>query len=223
MAQWTPRQVLYAGLNQPGYWTFTAGEVAEMLGLPRRRVAFLADEGLVEARGPAPRAGSARKFGIVELQLFEAFRQLEKLGIAPRYLRQIASELRSLVEDYSCLPLPPGVERRYPTPQEELAGDPSETERGEGSRRFPGSLIVIWWDGKRDRLCARDMDYLRLGGEDFGGRLGLMGFSVIDLRLLLETTYQKAWDYARATQSRNVFERQALERKGEDDGDGDDE
>lgn len=184
MAAWTPREQLYAGLSQPGYWTFSAGEVAQILGIPRRRVAFYVDEGIIEALSPVPRPGFARKFGIIELQLFEAFRQLEQLGTAPRYLKQIQSEVRRLVEDYSCHPLPAGVERVYPTPQEEISG------------QYPGSLILVWKDEQQDRLCARDLDYSQLAGEDCQGGLGLTGFALIDLRALLETTYNRACDYA---------------------------
>ena len=195
MATWTSRQQLWAGLNAPGYWTFTVGEVSLILRIPRRRIAFYVDEGIVESQAPTPRAGFPHKFGIVELQLFEAFRQLEQLGTAPRYLKQIAPEIRRLVEDYCGYPLPQGVERVYPPPEDEIpSAVGSDAERS--APHSIGQLILVWKDDQRGRLYARNSDYLKLAGEDYRGRLELTAFTITDLRVLLDTTYNKSREYA---------------------------
>ena len=184
--QWTVRQQLFAGLSSSGVWTFTAGQIADILSMPRRRVAFFIDEGIVEPASTALGQGHARKFGLVELQLIELFRQLDQLGIAPRYLKQIGPEVRRLVEDYSGWPLPEGMPREYPTPKQRKAEGRQE--------QFPNGLIVIYKDERRDRLCARSQDYQKLAGKDYSGSLDLVAFTVIDLRALVEQTYHKAYD-----------------------------
>ena len=109
------------------------------------------------------------------------FRQLDELGTAPRYLKQIAPEVRRLIEHYSGMPLPKGVEREYSKPGEQ------QKSIDRAFDTFPKERIVIYKDERSDRLCAA-----KLVGDDQADSLDLVGYIVIELRNLVEQTYNKA-------------------------------
>ena len=78
-------------------WDFlTVRDVAEWLNIPRRKVQIYVELGLIRSRTSAPGTGNARKFSLTDLTLFALFNRLDGLGIAPRFLRSISSEVNEI-------------------------------------------------------------------------------------------------------------------------------
>ena len=79
-------------------WAFlTVGDISKWLGVPRRKILMLVEQGLVIPKDPAPGSGKSRKYSLTELILFVVLSRLDDFGIAPRYLRSIASEINDLI------------------------------------------------------------------------------------------------------------------------------
>jgi hypothetical protein len=79
-------------------WEFlTAGEASEWLGVDRRKILFYVENGIVEPAVRSPGSGRRRMFTVVDLLLFKLFHQLDRMGIAPRCLRSMASATSGIV------------------------------------------------------------------------------------------------------------------------------
>ena len=192
----TIRQQSYADLSQGGDCElFTTTEIPAILGMTRRKVLFFVEQGIIEPPfEKEPGRGRARKFGIVGLQLFELFNLLDRLGVAPRYLKEVEPDVRRLLEDYNGRNSYEGGGKGFISPEEIKAW--AERDGNEDIEKvFPEYLVAIYLDRKTDRLMVKKLDYLELAGTDYVGRPPSAIFTLIDLRYLIEDTVDKASEY----------------------------
>jgi hypothetical protein len=76
---------------------FTAKDVGEVLTIPSRRVVLLVEQGIVTPSAQAKGRGNARKHSFLDIFVMGILDILgETLGIAPRYLRGLATEMRTI-------------------------------------------------------------------------------------------------------------------------------
>lgn len=100
-------QVIHYTLNN---WDFlTAGDVAEWLQIPRRKVLLFVEQGIIKPKIVSPGIGRERKFTLTDIELFMVFNKLDKMGVAPRFLRSIAEDVAALIRQ------PADNEGRRPT------------------------------------------------------------------------------------------------------------
>ena len=77
---------------------FSSTEVSRILHIPRRKVLFFVEQGIIQVR--APGKGSSRAFRLQDLHHTYLLHQLSLMGMAPRYLAMISVELRGALDDY---------------------------------------------------------------------------------------------------------------------------
>ena len=100
-------QVIHHTLNN---WDFlTAGDVADWLQIPRRKVLLFVEQGIIQPKIVSPGIGRERKFTLTDIELFMVFIKLDKMGVAPRFMRSIATDVAALIRS------PADDEGRRPT------------------------------------------------------------------------------------------------------------
>jgi len=73
---------------------FSAGDVAQILRIPRRRVLLYVEQGVVEPEVDSPGRGHRRKFNLSQLLEIAVASKFDALGIAPRHLAYLMAVFR---------------------------------------------------------------------------------------------------------------------------------
>ena len=83
-------------------WDFlSAGDVADWLSIPRRKVLLYVEQGIIEPKVVSPGTGRERKYTLTDLELFMVFSRLDKLGVAYEVKVVSAHRTPDLLFDYA--------------------------------------------------------------------------------------------------------------------------
>lgn len=74
-----------------------SSDVAKLLNIPMRKVLMFIEQDLVLSKNPSVGTGSSRRFVPSDLIVFMVFNRLNDMGIAPRYLRSIATKINNII------------------------------------------------------------------------------------------------------------------------------
>ena len=75
----------------------TAGDVASILEIPRRKVQLYVEDEIVEPLNCSPGTGNKREYGLRELAQFKVAAELQQLGIKPSVLKPVMRVIRSIL------------------------------------------------------------------------------------------------------------------------------
>jgi len=78
-----------------GWDVLSAGDVAQILGISRRKVMLYVEQGIISPTVQAEGPGRHRKFSVGDLALFMLCYHLDKIGLAPRRLQEIGPQVAS--------------------------------------------------------------------------------------------------------------------------------
>ena len=82
------------GFDQWG--VFSTGDASAILGVSRRKVLLYVEQGFLEPSLPSEGRGHGRRFSFRDLLNLSATIELERLGIAPRYLIEFTDLIREI-------------------------------------------------------------------------------------------------------------------------------
>jgi hypothetical protein len=89
------------------HMTFQAGDAARILGVPRRKLLFLSEQGIIKPTNPEQGRGINRLLDLNDLLEAALVFRLGAFEIPPRYLRRVVSGVRTLHVFPNDLPDPP--------------------------------------------------------------------------------------------------------------------
>jgi DNA-binding transcriptional MerR regulator len=76
----------------------TAKDIAVLLGIPRRKVLYYVEHNMVKPQIKSPGTGSKRRYNLNDAVCFDVIAKMDRLGIAPRFLKKISKSVRELVD-----------------------------------------------------------------------------------------------------------------------------